>query len=295
MSKSKLNNLKYHIQWLIIQIITWSSYHLSINIKLWEILLFPVTFLRIVANHKKWETYIEYKNIIGNNKNGIQFIINTYTRKISNSILSRVLYSYPDYFSKYVILKGEHYVKDLQHSNKGVLVIGNHGGPFMLQTFLFSKIFNIPLSSYSASWLKNNKNFGEEINQLIEESPVYFTGEEKKFLNALLSGEWINILLDVTVNSHHSPNCVFANHNIQFSKFPFRIALKYDIPILYVEIKREEKGNKIQINIQPINNFLNAEEGLNKYVQYLESTIFSDNYSNTLMPFVLKGTKTTTV
>ncbi|WP_461632525.1 hypothetical protein [Labilibaculum euxinus] len=204
-------------------------------------------------------------------------------------ILSRLLDRYPDCFSKYVTVKGDIYVKELQHQNNGVLVIGNHGGPLMLQTFLFSKVFNIPLSSYSSLGLKTLIDENKEINQLIHQFPVYFQGEEKKFLNALLSGEWINMLLDVGINSHQSPNCIFADHQLQLSQFPFRIALKYNIPILYLEIKRGKREKKIQISIRPVNNFSRPDEGLNKYVQYLESTIFSDNYSNTLMPFVLKN------
>ena len=275
------------IKWLILQIIIWLIRRISINIKVIEILMFPITLLFAIKSYKKWGAYIKYMNIIGNNKSKIQFIINTYTRKISNAIMAKLLYSYPNVFTKYVILKGENYVKDIKHNKKGVFVIGNHGGPFMLQTFLFSKIFNIPLSSYSAPWLKTRKDFGKEISLLLKQSSVYFKGEEKKMLKALLFGEWINILLDVTVNAHQKPNCTFAGHPIQLSLFPFRIALKYDIPILYVGIKRE--NSKIEIEIHLIENFSNAEEGLNKYVKHLETTIFSDNYSNTLMPFVLQN------
>ncbi len=291
MSKSKINNLKNQVQWLIIRITIWLIYHFSINIRLQNILLFPIASFKIMTNYRNWNAYVKYKCIIGSNKNRIQFIINTFIRKASDAILARVLYKYPDCFSKYVIVKGNIYVKELQRENKGVLVIGNHGGPFMLQTFLFSKVFNIPLSSYSSPGVKTRTDQNEEINQLIQQFPVYYRGEEKKLLNALLSGEWINILLDVTINSHQSPNCLFANHQIQLSQFPFRIAIKYNIPILYLEIKRVKRGSKVQITIRPIDNFSHPDEGLNKYVQYLESTIFSDNYSNTLMPFVLENTQ----
>ncbi len=294
MSKSTINILKRHVQWLF-QIITWIIYRFSISINFLEILVFPITFCRIIKNCNKWNTYAKYKYAIGNNKNSMQFILNTFSRQTTDTILSMVLYKYPDCFSKYVIVEGEDYVKEFQRTNKGVLVIGNHGGPLMLQTYLFSKVFNIPLSSYSAPWLKSETYLSKEINQLVQQSPVYFTGEEKKFLKALLSGEWINILLDVDVNEHQSPNCTFANHPIQLSQFPFRISLKYNIPILYLEIKRGGNGDKIQINIRPINKFSKPEDGLNKYVQFLESTIFSDYYSNKLMPFVLQKVYKTTV
>lgn len=294
MCSDKMNNLKKQVQWLIVRIITWLVYHFSINIKLLNVLLFPLTLFQIIRNYKKWNVYVRYKYIIGSNKSSVQFIINTFTRKTSDAILARVLNKYPGCFSKYVSVKGDVYVKELQRENKGVIVIGNHGGPFMLQTFVFSKVFNIPLSSYSSPSLKarTDRDQDREINQLIQQFPVYFVGEEKKFLNALLAGEWINILLDVTVNSNLSPNCTFAEHPIQLSQFPFRIALKYNIPVLYTEVKRVQKGTRIQIDIRPVNNFSDPDEGLHKYVEYLESTIFSDNYSNTLMPFVLQTAKT---
>lgn len=277
-----------HIKWIIIQSITWLIYHFSLSIKLQNIFLFPISFYPAIKNYKKWNTYLKYKKIIGNTECSIKFIINIYTRKTTNSFLSRVFYKYPNCFSKYVDVEGGEHVLALQHKGKGVLVIGNHGGPFMLQTFLFTNIFNIPLSSYSNPLLKTRSSQDDEINKLIQKFPVYFVGEEKKLLNALLSGEWINMLLDVTVNSHQTPNCQFANRNIQLSQFPFRIALKYNIPILYLEVKR---GKKIHITLRPINNFSHANEGLKTYVQFLESTIFSDNYSNTLMPFVLENSK----
>jgi lauroyl/myristoyl acyltransferase len=227
--------------------------------------------------------------MIGSNKSNIQFIAGFFTQKATDQVVSHIICKYPDCFSKYIDIKGDAFVKELQLRNSGVLVIGNHGGPVMLQTYLFSEIFSIPLSSYSAPWIKNHKNTKSERDQLLHRFPLYYKGEEKKLLNALLSGEWVNMLLDVNFNGHQTPNCIFAKHHIELSQFPFRIALKYNIPILYIEVKRIKSGSKIQINIKPIDNFTHPDEGLKQYVQNLESTIFTDNYSNTNMHIVLRN------
>ena len=285
MIKDKIHNFTNKV----FLICLWIIHHFSISIKLLNILFLPVAFFYSIKNFSEWKLLLKYKGIIGSNKSNIQFITGFFTQKATDQVLSHLLCTYPDCFSKYVEIKGDAFVKELQHRNSGVWVIGNHGGPVMLQTYLFSEIFGIPLSSYSAPWIKNRKNTNSERDQLLHRFPVYCKGEEKKLLNALLSGEWVNILLDINVNGHQTPNCIFANHHIELSQFPFRIALKYNIPILYIEVKRIKSGSKIQITIKPIDNFTHPNEGLKQYVQNLESTIFTDNYSNTNMHIVLRN------
>lgn len=251
----------------------------------WFAAIYAVFKALEVRNHMS--NIQHFRKNIGCEESNLTFLTKYFIRRSSDAMLGRLLCESPEYYFSCIEIEGEEHVQKLTGLDRGVLVLGSHGGPVMLRSFLFWEKFGIPLGSFASkkSYIRNqNRQPLLARDRLLKSMPFYSAGQEKKLLQGILGGEWVNMLIDYKLNSQHPVNCYIAGRHAALSEFPFRISLKYNIPILFTGIIRSQNSDKVLVNIQPLTDFNNPTEGLGLYVKNLEVLLKKDPYSNNTIP-----------
>ena len=257
----------------------------NVTPRLLQLVMLPHAMLRACASLRFWGNILRFRGYVGCPDTRILFLLKYFLRRSTDPVLGMLICEKPDTFLPYVRITGREHVDSVRKQGTGVIVIGNHGGPSLLQTFLFTNVFGVPLGSFSDRgnrWAKERPQLLAS-ECLIQGLPLYKTGEEKKLLKGLLAGEWVNILLDTPFPSARPVNCRVLSCDAALPLFPFRVSLTYGIPLLHVRIRRETLTG-ITVTIEPIKKFDTPGGGLLQYVEKLEELLRQDPYSNSHVP-----------
>ena len=72
-------------------------------------------------------------------------------------------------------------------------------------------------------------------------------------------------------------NYTLLGKNVYFSELPFKVSIKYNIPILFVGTIRIK--HQYHVSILPIDKFQTQQEGLEKYIKLIEELLCRDPYA----------------
>jgi lauroyl/myristoyl acyltransferase len=240
-----------------------------------------VTLWDIYMCREKIGSIMRYKKAINNSQTNIVFLFNCFLSKNYDWIFNHLVAENHDKYLKYVSIEGKEYVRQLKDKDKGVILISGHFGP-QFRTLLFKEVFGIGASSFAS---EDNKkyftNSPEKKNKIISSFPIYAVGEEKQFQEGLLRKEWINFLNDVPVEERGSHNHTLFGKKIYLSEFPFKVAIKYNIPILFVGTTRIKR--QYHVSILPMDEFYTPGEGLEKYIVLMENLLYRDPYAGIII------------
>jgi len=242
-------------------------------------ILIVMTLWNIYRNRAKISNIARYKKATNNSQPNIIFIFNCFMAESYSRIFPQLLAENPGRYMKYVCIEGKDYIRQLMDEDTGVILISGHFGP-MFRSLLFKEAFGKEVSSFAHSAYKNKiSNASVKLYRINSSFPYYAVGEEKQFEEGLLRGEWINFLNDVPVKKRDSNNQTLFGKNIYLSELPFKVAIKYNIPILFVGITRNKR--QYTVSIRPMDKFNTPKEGLGKYIALLAELLCNDPYAAT--------------
>jgi lauroyl/myristoyl acyltransferase len=275
--KNMLKKFNEKVEKFVLKAASWTPLNscrflfILVVVTLWNIYIFR----EIIGN------IIRYKKAINNSQRNVVFVYNCFLSESYNWIFRHLVAENPNKYLKYVSIEGKEYVRRLMDKDTGVILISGHFGP-MFRTLLFKELFGIGVSSFAtADNKKKYLNSPEKKNKIISSFPIYAVGEEKQFQEGLLRKEWINFLNDVPVEKRGSHNYTLFGKNIYLSEFPFKVSLKYNIPILFVGTTRIKR--QYHVSIMPMNEFHTQGEGLEKYIALLETLLCRDPYAGSFI------------
>jgi lauroyl/myristoyl acyltransferase len=221
---------------------------------------------------------LRYKKAIHNSENNIAFVFNCFLSHNYDRIFPHLLAENPEKYLQYVSIEGKEYVRELAGRNTGVILISGHFGP-MFRTLLFKEAFGIGVSSFSNAYLKDKvSNSLAKLHKVNSSYTYYAVGEEKQFQEGLLRKEWINFLNDLPLKKRESNNQTLFGKKIYLSELPFKLSLKYNIPVLFVGTTRIKR--QYYVTIMPINGFHTQQEGLGMYLALVEKLLCRDPYAS---------------
>lgn len=240
-------------------------------------ILFTVTLCHIYMNRKDIGSIIRYKKAINHYQKNILFVFNYFLRNSYDLIFTDLIAEKPKKYLNYIYIEGKEYVRQLMDKNTGVILLSGHFGP-LFRTLLFKEVFGISVSSFAApETIKALKNPSQTINKMFASAPLYAVGEEEQFQEALLRKEWISFLNDVPVKKRGDDKYFLFGKNIYLSELPFKISLKYNIPIMFIGITMSK--HQYHVSILPMDNFHTQKEGLKKYIAMVERMLRCDPYA----------------
>ncbi|MGA3281269.1 MAG: hypothetical protein ABSD50_09820 [Smithella sp.] len=241
-------------------------------------ILVVITLWNIYRNRAKIKNLARYKKATNNSQLNIIFIFNCFMAESYSRIFPQLLAENPGRYMKYICIEGKDYVRQLMDEDTGVILISGHFGP-MFRSLLFKEAFGKEVSSYAhMAYKKKISNASVKLYRINSSFPYYAVGEEKQFEEGLLRREWINFLNDVPVKKRDSNNQTLFGKNIYLSELPFKMAIKYNIPILFVGMTRNKR--QYTVSILPIDEFNTPKEGLEKYIALLAEFLCKNPYAS---------------
>jgi lauroyl/myristoyl acyltransferase len=242
-----------------------------------RIILIIVTLWDMLHCLKKIKNFLRYQKAMKNFQHSVIFIFNCFLSANYDWLFKDLIAENPQKYLQYVSIEGEESVRRLMEQDTGVLLIAGHFGPFFL-TLLFKEFFGIRTSSFAS--VDNKKYFttsSKKKDKIISSNPIYAVGEETQMQEGLLKKQWIKFYNDVPVAKRRSHHSTLFGRNVYMSELPFKISLKYNIPILFIGVRK----NKYQyhLSITPLDDFDTQQEGLRKYMASIEKLLCRDPYS----------------
>jgi lauroyl/myristoyl acyltransferase len=243
--------------------------------------LFVLTLWSTFRCREKIGNIKRYKKALNNSQSNIVFIFNCFLSDNYDRLFPHLLAENPEKYLQYVCIEGKEYVRQLMEKDTGVILISGHFGP-KFRTLLFKKIFGIGVSTFSSADLKKKVcNSSVKLYKINHSFPYYAIGEEKLFQEGLLRNEWINFLNDVPVKKRESNHQTLFGKNIYLSELPFKLSIKYNIPILFVGTTRIKR--QYHVSILPIDEFQTQAEGLGKYITLIEKLLCRNPYAGSFI------------
>jgi lauroyl/myristoyl acyltransferase len=95
---------------------------------------------------------------------------------------------------------------------------------------------------------------------------------ERALVRHVINGGAVLIYIDFPLEKGKSYEMNFLGYPIKFSAFPFKMALRYNIPLFFSFVS-ERKDGSYRLSVIPSGNFSTPEEGLSKYIQMLQAVI----------------------
>ena len=182
--------------------------------------------------------------------------------------------------SRYVEVDGLETLHEAVRSGRGALLIGAHFGPSLGSVKLHQLGFAVMslaaghnVSRYREAarlhpkWLadKKSKFMADEVRA------VAFPANGKELVNHVRSGGVTVMLLDDPLTTGGA-ECKFYGDTVRFSYFPFKLALKYDVPVFFYYFDRKPKAGYV-MRLVTCPAFATPAAGAQAYATFLESIV----------------------
>jgi lauroyl/myristoyl acyltransferase len=268
-------DFKARVKKVVYKITLWTP----LNSYLFSFVLVISTFWNAYVCRKKIVKILRYKKAIKNSQKNIVFLFNYFLNKTYDTIFIYLITENPKKYLKYICIEGEEYMSQLKlmDNDRGVILITGHFDP-EFRTLLFKEVFGIGISSFmNADNKKKFYNSSKKQHKIICSFPIYSVGEEKQLVEGLLRKEWIIFLNDVPVKKRGFRHYTLFGKNINFSELPFKLSIKYNIPMLFLGTTRIKR--QYLLSILPIDEFYTKEEGVERYTALIEKFLCHDPYA----------------
>ncbi|MCK4267467.1 MAG: hypothetical protein KAX16_01440 [Actinomycetia bacterium] len=182
---------------------------------------------------------------------------------------------------KYLIIENKEQLVQAVSLNKGALLLGAHYGPPIYTNILERLGFDLRtlVSEENYRALKNPRRTGalssaKSVSFLRDTHRLSIAGKsEKGLIRHLKGGGVVNVLLDSgTIQKTAGVAVDFLGKSTRFSYFPFKVSIKYDVPVFFCFFAPAAKGG-YRLRLIRVDGFSDPEEGVSKYVSFLESQI----------------------
>ena len=265
-----------------------------------RIVPFPLVIIRIVSHLavsvlildlKNWRNIVRFFDHIGGSCPRWKSVYKYYQEHSFSKIWCFMLYEVPSLWGNDVSMRELEPLKDVIGSGKGAILLGSHYGPW-IASFLLAKA-NIASRPYVSKHMAKYMEKRSRATLLNRDSlgflrPTYHrftggldyisTGSEREMIQYLKDGGIIIFYNDTIFFERDTfVPFVFLGVQARFSAFPFRVALKYDVPILYFNTIKLQSG-AYQLKVVEFKAFSSPSEGLGQYVSYLERDILENPY-----------------
>ena len=231
----------------------------------------------------KWKAIAAFARQSGSTLPGWLFLLKYFIQRGEDRIWSSIVWEVPNFPKKYITVENKELLDKTIKDGKGAILVGAHYGP-LFYTYFFREInFNVKILA-SKKFLKHLHNSLElGINFLISKRVLFLTGtqsyvvaqphrSEKEFVPHIKKGGVVLIINDIYFTCNENENTGFFGFPGRFSYFPFRLGLRYNVPIFFCFFNKAQNGGYC-LNFTPSGDFSAPEEGAKKYASFLQKQI----------------------
>jgi lauroyl/myristoyl acyltransferase len=191
-------------------------------------------------------------------------------------------------------------MKEALARGKGAIVLGAHYGP-VLCTYMLDRLHfdvktlvdkRLVTHLHNAGTLVLKPLRSKKIQFLNESGVVLVSREEEKYLfDHVKKGGMVKMDIDYPGPPRNAGTAPFLGISITPHLFPFRLALKYDIPVFFCFFNKNRYGAYI-MNFIPSGEYSTPEEGFRRYLFRLQTQIEEYPFMWFMIPQFFKWSNT---
>ncbi len=277
-------------------VIKYNIWHFFIKLLALCIILFPfkaslisfVAYVRatfyFIFKYKKHKKIIEIKKFAqhcGNNLPKWLYVYKFLVQRETDNLWCLLFHEVPNQLQKYISITNKELLEKALTSKKGAVLLGMHYGPAFTRFLL--KRENIHIKTLILNnHFKNLKKYHSKILKPLvlkkdkfsadNENYIEAVKDERKLITALKEGFPVMIYIDFIGAYKKGIEDNFLGLPMEISSFPFKLALKYNVPVFLCSYKKPLKG-AYELSFVKIEDFGSPEEGVHKYLGLIERKI----------------------
>lgn len=249
---------------------------------------------RQTARERKF--IVGFAKIAGNKVPSWLYILKYCVQAGRNRIWNETLFFEVQHgLKKYFTFEGREGLEE-SLKRRGAVLLGAHYGP-RLHLFLFHQMKlevrhlverafydqqqNLVQSAGRCSLSKKARFFKEFRHCLVVK------GSERELVGHLKKGGAVSMFIDFPNRNAESSVTDFFGFPMRFHKFPFRLALEYEVPVFFYFLTRTRMGG-YQLSFVPSGTFSTPDEGIAKYASFFQSKIMASPSLWNNLPGLLK-------
>jgi len=267
-----LYNLKLLFRYLVLFTIKISPFKAILIYTYGSILGFIAFFLNIY----QWEKILVFSRVIY--FPAWLFLPLYYIKIYIYRIWFLTFYENKNTFHKYINVKDIGLVMRELSGGKGVIIIGFHCSVRIYGLIFYENKIRLKILASADFYKKTNPMLisclQTKLDRYINNNYCFVEANysERALVRHVINGGAVLVYIDFPLTEGKSYEMNFFGYPIKFSAFPFKMALRYNIPLFFSFVS-ERKDGSYSLSVIPSGNFSTPEEGLSKYIQMLQAVI----------------------
>lgn len=235
----------------------------------------------MVLRIRHWGKIIRFARHIGNHQPALIFLIKYFAQQGQDGVWGYVYCEAPSVLDQYVATGNAEALRNALMGGNGAIVIGAHYGPTLYEYLFYRMHFNAKtlLAKEYIMTLRDAgtlvlKPFRNKKIMFMNNSGVVLTSQEqeKHFVSHVKKGGLIATHLDFPGPASKEATVRFFGLSICPHVFPFRLALKYNIPVFFCLFRNMKHGG-YRLDFIPSGEYATPEEGFKRYLSHLQDRI----------------------
>jgi len=240
----------------------------------------------IIRNRKQWPNVAWFARQIKYPKPAWRFLLRYYQETYFQNLFLELLVEIPEKLEKYIDTDQVKKIKQENDRQNGLILIGSHYGPPWMLSFLLSRqniIARPYISKENRELIRHSgslrpSSLRNKLAAFIESRDCICQGSESELLKFLQKGGIVPFHNDMPVgNDKSGMELPFLGIYQRFALFPFKVAAKYKIPILYFSYVKN-KHHTYKLTIDDFSVYSSPESGLRKYVESINHDILKNPF-----------------
>ncbi len=229
----------------------------------------------------QWKAIKWFARHTGSPLPALLYIVKYFVQQGRDGVWGYVFCEAPYALDKYIIMQNMEAVEHALEGRKGAIVLAAHYGP-ELYTYMLNRMhFNVKtladkkfvMQLHDAETLVLEPLRSKRIMFLNKSGVLLVSREEEKYLfDHVKNGGMVKMEIDYPGPSRNTGTAPFLGISIRPHLFPFRLALKYDIPVFFCFFNKNKSGAYI-MNFIPSGEYSTPEEGFRQYLSSLQAQI----------------------
>lgn len=285
--------LKLNVRSAILRLIGIVLYCLPFKVVTFNLLSCSVGVVLLFKEIYQWNNIIWFARHTKSPLFKLAYLIKYYLQKGKNITWGYFLYETSDQFTRYITVKGAETVQPSLAGEKGAIILGAHYGPAFYAYIIKSAFGNLKelidpghlklMQDINTLVLKPFRNRQAEF---FCNSEIFLIKQrqERQFVSYAKKKGVVLMHLDIpTQAGKHGSSRIF-DRLITTHVFPFRLALKYDIPVFFCIFENKKHGG-YEMKIKPFGPFTTPADGFQRYLDYIQAAIEKNPFMWAHLPF----------
>ncbi|MFA6056046.1 MAG: hypothetical protein WC769_11810 [Thermodesulfovibrionales bacterium] len=234
-------------------------------------------FLRI----GQWGAITRFARHIGSPLPALLYLVKYFTQQGKDGVWGYVFCEAPSVLDQYVTTWNAEALRNALAGGKGAIVLGAHYGPALNSYMLYRMHFNLKIL-FAKEYVMHLYNAGTLVLKPFRSKKVMFLNDsgvvlvsrkqEKHLVSHVKKGGLIALTLDFPGPTRKDATVSLFGLSICPHVFPFRLALKYEIPVFFYLFNNMKHGG-YRLDFIPIGEYSTPEEGFRRYLSRLQAQI----------------------